>query len=290
MRVATCAAPIACSVALAALVAAPAAAADRDRGGELVVSAEGVSFDAARLSDDGGWFGYAVTRLDGSRPRYLGDTYSRRDTSDGHLSFEAPGRAYEEGYCIAWVHLTGVDDQFAAWAGDRPACTGTGAEPEPVATVEPEPPEVAPSPEGTDSADPDDTVDDPTGAGSAGRTPADAAADGSASSAADPAPAATPGTAEPTEPAESAESATSSPAETATATATDEPTTPEPATASTTASDDPVATGAERLLRSDERAAPPPPPAGTFPTLAVVGLSGLAAAAAGAMLLLRRAR
>ena len=86
-------------------LAAPAVADDRDGGGELVVTTDGVTFDASRLtSDRGGWLSYSVSALDGSHLRFLGNAYSGRDASDGHLALEIPGRGtYRDGWCVTWV-------------------------------------------------------------------------------------------------------------------------------------------------------------------------------------------
>ncbi|WP_251152398.1 hypothetical protein [Cellulosimicrobium sp. Marseille-Q4280] len=240
----------------AAGLAAPALAADGDSGGELSVTTDGVAFDASRLGDERGWLSYAVTAPDGSRLRLLGNAYSPEETADGHLALDVPARgAYRDGWCVTWVHLTGIRDQFADWSGDSPVCTTSPtATPAPTAT-----PTTQPTAEPT----PPPVVD-------------------VAPSAPDAAPAA------PVEPvAAEPEPAAPTPTETPTEAPVESPTqTPSPSAETTTDRPEPSRTP---LVTAGERSAPPAP-GSTFPTLVVAGVGGLVAAAAGgAILLLRRA-
>lgn len=244
-------------LAVLASPAAPAVAADGDGGGELTVTTEGVTFDPARIRGTGGWLSYAVSAPDGSHVWFLGDGYSERDATDGHLRLEIPRRgAYRDGWCVTWVHVTGLDDQFAGWAGDAPACTTT-----PSPSPDPAPPAPAPSETPAVVAPPPDH---------APSTPASAApATEQADVAPEPTPAPTP---------------TETPTETPTPTPTPEPTAAPAPTAETTARPEPARTP---LVTAGERDAPPPPGA-QFPLLAVAGVGGLVAAAAGGMILLLR--
>jgi hypothetical protein len=245
------------AVALAGLVAlaVPAAAEDRDGGGELTVTTDGVAFDPARLRDDErGWVSYAVTALDGSHSWFLGDGYSAREAADGHLDLDVPRRGqYRDGWCVTWVHVTGLDDQFAGWAGDAPVCTTTPTSPSPTTA----PPE-APAPE-EPAAEP------------APPPPADAAP-----------PAASPAAAAPTG-VDAAPEPEATPTPTPTPTETPTPTA-SPTPSETTARPEPARTP---LVTAGERDAPPPPGA-AFPVLAVAGVGGLVAAAAGGVILLLR--
>jgi len=241
-------------VVTAAVTAAPAAAEDRDGGGGLTVTVDAVTFDPSRLRDASGWLGYVVTRPDGSHVRSLGDRYSREDAADGVLELDVPRRGpYQDGYCISWVLVTGIDRQFAGWNGDAAVCTTAAASPAPAPTTPPTTPSPAPSTEAPTQAPP----------------PADAPA---------------PATEEPREPVvapepETTEEPTPDPTTEAPVepTPTAEPSTPEPEPSRT-----PLVSVAERMP-------PPPPAAESFPVFAVVGVGGLVAAAAGgAILLLRR--
>lgn len=236
-------------------VAAPALAADRDSGGELSVTTDGVSFDASRLADEQGWLSYAVSAPDGSRTRLLGDGYTAEDAADGHLELDVPGRAYRDGWCVTWVHVTGIRDQFASWAGDSPVCTT-----EPAAT---------PSPTAAPTAQP-----------SAAPAPPPVAE--AAPSAPEPPPAA------PVEPVTAEPEPEPAPTETPTETPTASPT-PTPSSSAGTATTDRPEPARTPLVTAGERSAPPAP-GSAFPTLVVAGVGGLVAAAAGgAILLLRRA-
>ncbi|WP_435738486.1 hypothetical protein V5D56_07845 [Cellulosimicrobium sp. PMB13] len=256
------AARAAATVPLAALVlaggaalAAPALAADGDGGGDLSVSTDGVTFDAARLADERGWLSYAVTAPDGSRTRLLGNGYSPEDTADGHLELDIPERgAYRDGWCVTWVHVTGVRDQFAGWAGDSPVCTTA--------------PAATPSPTAQPTAQPSAEPAPPPAAAAAPSAPAAPAAP------------AEPVVAEP-------EPVAPAPTETPTATPTETPAAnPSPSAETTNDRPEPSRTP---LVTAGERSAPPAP-GSTFPTLVIAGVGGLVAAAAGgAILLLRRA-
>jgi hypothetical protein len=238
----------------AALVAAPAVAAEGDRGGDLTVTVDSVSFDASRLSGRGGWLGYVVTAPDGSHARNLGDGYSSDDAADGVLELDVPTRgAYADGYCITWAMVTGMNDQFAGWDGDAAVCTTSQEVPSPTTPPAPDPT----SPPATTDAAPVGDVPAPSPEQPAQTAPADAPA-------VEPDPSPEP-TAEPT---------------------TEAPVDPSPTSDPTTASPEPSRTP---LVSAAERMAPPPPSDPGFPALAVVGVGGLVAAAAGgAILLVRR--
>ncbi|WP_171905407.1 hypothetical protein [Cellulosimicrobium cellulans] len=244
------------AVALAGLVvlAAPAVAADGDRGGELAVTADGVSFDATRLGGDGsGWLSYAVTALDGSHTWFLGDRYTTREAADGHLDLDVPRRGpYRDGWCVTWVHMNGLEDQFAGWAGDAPACTTTTSSPSPEPPPAPSEPPAPPAPPPADPAPP-------------------------AAAAALPAPPAQDTAPEP-EP-EPSETPTPTPTPTETPTPTASPTPEE--------TEDRPEPARTPLVAAGERGTPPPP-GETFPVLAVAGVGGLLAAAAGGVILLLR--
>lgn len=243
------------AAALAGLVvlAAPAAAVDRDGGGELAVTTDGVSFDAARRplwGDGGGWLNYAVTALDGSHTRFLGNGFSEREAADGHLGLDVPDRGpYRDGWCVTWVNVTGLKDQFAGWAGDAPVCTTSTPSPAPEPPPAPSEPPAPAAPPPADPAPP-------------------------AVEAAVPAPAA-----EDTAPEPEPE-----PSETPTPTPTETPT---PTASPTPEAEDRPEPARTPLAAASERGAPPPPDE-TFPVLAVAGVGGLVAAAAGGVILLLR--
>lgn len=232
-----------------ALSAAPALAADRDGGGGLSVSTTSVSFDASRLRHESGWLGYVVTAPDGSHQRSLGDVYSRTDSADGVLELEVPQRgAYRDGYCVTWVMVTGIDHQFAGWNGDSAVCTTTQAASPPPAAPEPEP-----------SAEEPPAASEPVPAQPAEPEPVQEQVE------------------EPTP----ADQATEEPTEEPTTETPSEPTpTPGPATAAPEPSRTPLTSAAKREA--------PVPEDASFPTLAVVGVGGLVAAAAGGSILLLR--